>query len=230
MEQQTPSRSSKSEPEQLRRLQQKTGYQCPKCHRMVGEWTGPDESPCSCSWEDREIALRAEGYTQGVGKPTWDDTFLELMAVIAKRSDDPITKVGCVIVDKDNTIVSLGYNGAPRGIPNEWVADAPRAEKYDWVEHADRNAIYNAGRIGVVLGGSTMYLPWCPCAACARAIIQSGIVEVVIETDNVRESWLVSCGKALRMMVKAQVLVRLPNGLGAVTELGVVGESLGKQH
>lgn len=157
----------------------------------------------------------------GSRKPTWDDTFLELMHVIAKRSDDPHTKVGCVIVDEEKTIVSMGYNGAPRGIPNEWVADAPRNEKYDWVEHADRNAIYNAVRTGVMLHHCTMYLPWCPCAACARGIIQSGIIEVVIEMDSVREAWLVSCGKALRMLHHTGIEVRLPNGLGAVRNLAV---------
>lgn len=142
-------------------------------------------------------------------KPTWDETAFALLDVIAERSDDPRTKVGCVIMDSDHNVVSLGYNGAPRGVPNERVSEAGD-EKYDWVVHADENAILNAGRHGKALIGCTMYLPWCPCSACARSIVQSGITEVVLRSDKVQTRWLSPCGKALRMMIEAGVKVRKP--------------------
>lgn len=141
-------------------------------------------------------------------KPTWDQTFMDLASVIALRSDDQRTKVGCCITDKDHTIVSLGYNGAPRGVDNKRIHD--NEKKYPFVEHADRNAIYNAGRMGVSLIGCTMYLPWCPCADCARGIIQAGITEVVLQTDEVENRWAESCDNALEMLLEAGVTVRWP--------------------
>ena len=159
-------------------------------------------------------------------KPSWDDTFIDLMHVIAKRSDDPRTKVGCVIADDTKTLVAVGYNGAPRGIDNKLVSHAdPPEEKYEYVEHADRNAIYNACRKGLSVLGCTMYLPWCPCAACARAIIQAGISEIVIERDTVQERWWASCNHAMKMLRQAGLSVRLPNDLGAVTK--IAGEAEG---
>ena len=118
----------------------------------------------------------------------WTQWFFRLCATIASKSKDPATKVGCVIVAEDQSIVSAGYNGFPRGVQDDAFfvpARYERPEKYVWTEHAERNAIYAAAKR--VLQGSSMYLTWYPCADCARAIIQSGITDVYIDKVNYRE-------------------------------------------
>lgn len=112
---------------------------------------------------------------------TWDELFILQATVIAQKSKDPSTKVGCVIVGDDNAILSMGFNGFPRGVdendPSRWQSP----EKYHWVEHAERNAIYNAARHGINLMGARAYLNFepKPCADCTRALIQAGIKEIV---------------------------------------------------
>jgi len=171
---------------------------------------------------------------------SWDNYFISMAMLVASKSKDPSTKVGCVIVGPDNEVRSTGFNGFPRGvkevefggehkprlinkltatvmctnedcrdnipvtqedcdkymftkdymkcsphfregeaklIPERWE----RPAKYDWVEHAERNAVYNAARVGTALKGCIVYLNWepHPCKDCTRAFIQSGIIEVV---------------------------------------------------
>jgi dCMP deaminase len=106
----------------------------------------------------------------------WHDRFFQLAAHISTWSKDS-TKVGCVIVGTEREILSTGYNGFPRGI-QEGQEDDPRTQrpvKYQWTEHAERNAIYNAARNGIRLDGASLYTNWFPCSDCSRAIIQSGI-------------------------------------------------------
>lgn len=111
----------------------------------------------------------------------WDELFIRQADLIAQKSKDPSTKVGCVIVGEGNTILSMGFNGFPRSVderPGErWV----RPEKYLWVEHAERNSVYNAARHGIKLEGARAYLNWepRPCADCTRALIQAGIREII---------------------------------------------------
>lgn len=106
---------------------------------------------------------------------------MNLLGPIASRSKDPNTHVGCVIVGPDNNIRSTGYNSFPRGIDDTIPERLERPEKYMWIEHGDRNAIYAAARVGTPLDGCKMYLPGLPCMDCGRAIIQVGIVEVVYD-------------------------------------------------
>lgn len=111
----------------------------------------------------------------------WDERWMSMCDLIASWSKDRSRKTGAVIVDDRNTLISLGWNGFPRGINDDVEKRHQRPEKYAWSEHAERNAIYNAPRS---IRGATMYLPWFPCSDCARAIIQSGIGELVcIEPD-----------------------------------------------
>lgn len=168
----------------------------------------------------------------------WDTYFINMAMLVAKKSKDPSTQVGCVIVGPDKEIRSTGFNGFPRGveetallnehipmvldkrparvkckncqeeipvtqedfdkymfttdylkcsdhfqvgevglIPERWE----RPAKYEWVEHAERNAVYNAARTGISLKGCTAYLSWepHPCVECTKAFIQAGITEVV---------------------------------------------------
>jgi len=145
-------------------------------------------------------------------RPRWDDTFLNIAREIARRSKDPSTKVGCVIVGPDNEVRSVGYNCFPRGIRDSESRLNDRREKLLFVEHSERNAVYNAARAGISLKGCRIYLPWLPCSDCARAIIQSGIVEVVTDNPNVPARWRRDFAVSLTMLHEAGVLIRRPGG------------------
>jgi len=114
---------------------------------------------------------------------SWDEYFIRLAMLIAEKSKDPSTKVGCVIVGPDNEIRSTGFNGFARGVVETGVHEDrwERPAKYEWVEHAERNAVYNAARTGVALKGCRAYLNWepTPCIECAKGFIQAGIIEVI---------------------------------------------------
>jgi dCMP deaminase len=98
------------------------------------------------------------------------------------HSKDKSTKVGALILSEDNAPLSWGYNGFPRGANDDNEGRHERPLKYKWTEHAERNAIYNAARAGIRLLGSRIFVTsLCPCTDCARAIIQSGIKQVVLE-------------------------------------------------
>ena len=114
----------------------------------------------------------------------WDKKFLDLCETVEKWSKDPSTGVGAVIVGPDREVRSLGYNGIPRGVGDNPERYEVRPEKYKWVEHAERNAIYNAARTGVPLKNCTIYLKWFPCTDCARGIIQSGITQMVCSVPD----------------------------------------------
>lgn len=118
---------------------------------------------------------------------SWDDYFIAIAEVVKRRSKDPHTQIGAVIVDQDNQIVATGYNGLPRGI--EDAADLYGEEKADWMVHAEANAIYAAGRRGMSLKGCKLYLSdgHFTCLDCAQAIVQVGITEVFcVEPDYSR--------------------------------------------
>ena len=104
---------------------------------------------------------------------------MELTKHIASWSKDKSKKCGAVIVDSENRIVSVGYNGFPSGADDTIEERHERPAKYMYTEHAERNAIYNAARIGVTTKGCTMFIMWFPCADCGRSIIQSGISKLV---------------------------------------------------
>ena len=115
----------------------------------------------------------------------WDRRWLELANVIGGWSKDPSTKVGAVIVDGRNRLVSVGYNGLPQGIVDSHDRLHDRELKYKIIIHAERNAVLFAGRS---VEECTLYtVPFMPCASCAGQMIQSGIAKVVsYENDNPR--------------------------------------------
>lgn len=110
---------------------------------------------------------------------SWEEYFIRMAELVASRSKDPSTKVGCVVVSYDNTVLSTGYNGLPRG-----VLDLPermeRPVKYLWTAHAEENAVAQAARNGISLDGATAYVTHSPCCRCARALIQAGILHIVV--------------------------------------------------
>jgi len=116
--------------------------------------------------------------TEKQGK--WAQRFLALCNHISTWSEDRDFNVGAVIVGPDLEIRATGYNGLPRGVQSDDDArfDRKSGEKFFWIEHAERNAIYNAARSGAVISGCSIYVNRFPCADCARAIIQSGIKTV----------------------------------------------------
>jgi dCMP deaminase len=112
--------------------------------------------------------------------PGWDQYYLDICKVVAARSKDPNTQIGCVIVGPNHEIRSTGYNSFPRGIRDDVPERLVRPTKYLWIEHAERNAICNAARAGTATEGCTIYVEIMPCMDCARAVVQAGIVAVVI--------------------------------------------------
>ncbi|WP_299724086.1 deaminase [uncultured Tateyamaria sp.] len=112
----------------------------------------------------------------------WTRRFMGMCDHVASWSEDRDFQVGCVIVDPvGHEVRTTGYNGLPRGVSAQDDARFDRAsgEKFFWIEHAERNAVYNAVRGGVALLGCTAYVNRFPCADCARALIQSGIARLV---------------------------------------------------
>lgn len=125
------------------------------------------------------------------------------------HSTDPSTQNGAVIVDGlYRKLLSQGANHFPEHV-TESLDRWERPIKYSYVEHAERNAIYAAAKIGVGLDGMTMYCPWAACADCARAIIQSGIRRLVthkIMADATPDHWKSSIVIATRMLQEAGVI------------------------
>ena len=115
----------------------------------------------------------------------WDKRFIELAKLAGSWSKDPSTQVGAVIVDENNRIVSVGYNGFPRGVEdNDRLLD--RKEKYDIIVHAEVNALMFANKS---VERCTLYTwPFQPCSRCAGLIIQSGINRVVSVVQQ-EERW-----------------------------------------
>ena len=119
--------------------------------------------------------------------PSWDEYYLDICKVVATRSKDPNTQVGCIIAGPAHEIRSTGYNSFPRGIRDDVPERMERPTKYLWMEHAERNAILNAARVGTPLEGCTLYVDLMPCMDCGRAIVQAGIRQVVVSTQRMSQ-------------------------------------------
>ena len=141
----------------------------------------------------------------------WTDYFLNIAEQVKLKSKDESTQIGAVVVGLDNEVLSTGYNSFPRRLDDTKQERQERPEKYFWFEHAERNAIYNAARIGVSLKNSTIYLTsGIPCMDCARGIVNSGIKTVyckeVCTTKN-KEKWEESQKKSLQLLLECGVVV-----------------------
>ncbi len=119
---------------------------------------------------------------------SWDEYFMAIAVLSAMRSKDPSTQVGACIVDKNNRILSIGYNGTPNNFDDDafpWDREGnPLETKYLYVVHAERNAILNYRGNKKDLEGSKLYVDLFPCNECAKEIIQSGISEVIYLRDK----------------------------------------------
>lgn len=137
----------------------------------------------------------------------WDEYFMGVSLLAAKRSKDPNTQVGACIVDKNNIILSTGYNGFPFGCSDDEYPWAREGEdtKYKFVVHAELNAILNAN--GKLLKGARIYVDLFPCNECAKAIIQAGISEVVYLYDKYADTEETKASK--RMLNSAGVKLRV---------------------
>ena len=141
---------------------------------------------------------------------SWDQTWMEICKIIAKRSKDPVRKVGAIIVNDDHKIVSLGYNGMPNvieGLNNDEIYpwskgnDDPKDTKYPYVVHAELNAILNAAQS---VKGCTLYVNYNCCNECCKAIVQSGIKKVVYM--NKRNKDIYNIGMRILMNAGIEVI------------------------
>lgn len=140
---------------------------------------------------------KREGYI------SWDEYFMGVSILASQRSKDPNTQVGACIVNTENKIMSVGYNGFPRGCSDDefpWERNGKTSNetKYPFVCHAELNAILNSD--GKNLMGCKIYVALFPCNECAKAIIQSGIKEVIYVSDKYKDTDDV---KASKMMFNA---------------------------
>lgn len=143
---------------------------------------------------------------------SWDQYFMGVALLSAKRSKDPNTQVGATLINKEKRIVGIGYNGFPRHIDDDvfpWSeSDKLSTSKYAYVVHAEANAILNAT---TPLKGATLYVTLFPCHECVKLLIQSGITEVVYYDDkyNNTESGIA----AKKMLDAAKISYRKFNGI-----------------
>ena len=152
---------------------------------------------------------------------SWDEYFMGIALLSAQRSKDPNTQVGACIVSDDNRILSIGYNGAPRGLDDDsmhWDREGGFLDtKYAYVCHGELNAILNYRGD---LTGSKIYVALFPCNECAKAIIQSGIKEVIYKDDKYATSDGVIASK--KMFDSCGVIYRKYNATDRKIELEVL--------
>lgn len=125
----------------------------------------------------------------------WDLRFLDLAKEIATWSKDPSSQIGAIAVGKNRRILSTGYNGFPRGVEDSPSRYKNKETKYKFVVHAELNCVCNAGLNGVSLDGATLYVHGIPvCHECAKAVIQSGITNVIMRHKPLDQKWIDSFG------------------------------------
>jgi len=132
---------------------------------------------------------------------SWNEYFMEIAKISAKRSKDPNTQVGTCVVDKDMKIICTGYNGMPRGCDDDefpWTSP----EKYLYVCHAEQNALLNANNFNM-LKGATLYTTLFPCNECSKIIIQLGVSTIIYLDDKYHDTE--GCIASRRMLDAAGV-------------------------
>jgi len=161
-----------------------------------------------------EIKDRVIGEMGDYHPPSWDEWFMSKVYLVASKSKDHRTKIGSVLI-KERRIISEGYNGICMDI-NDTVSERfERPEKYFWFEHSERNCVYSAARFGISTLGSILYTQGIPCCDCTRAVIQSGIKEVVVhkqweefEEFFTWEKWKDQAKRSVVMLDESNIKVR----------------------
>ena len=142
---------------------------------------------------------------------TKNEKYLEIARAVSALSKDPSSQVGAVIIGTGGEGGPWGYNGAPRGCDADIDHRMERPEKYYWIEHAERNAIFTAARTGFNTVGSTMVVTHAPCMDCARAIVQAGIKKVIFPdpTPEFFERWKEHVERAVLLFNETNVDVEI---------------------
>ncbi|MBE2216936.1 MAG: dCMP deaminase family protein [Ignavibacteria bacterium] len=135
---------------------------------------------------------------------SWDEYFMGIALLSAKRSKDPSTQVGACIVNQYNKIVGIGYNGFPIGCDDDQLPWGKTSEdsnetKYPYVVHAEANAILNSTKD---LHGSRIYVALFPCNECTKLIIQSGVKEIIYLSDKYKDTDSVKASKKMLDLAK----------------------------
>ncbi len=155
---------------------------------------------------------------------SWEEYFMSVAEMSAQRSKDPSTQVGACIVSKENKILSMGYNGFPRGCSDDdfpWtkiqVESDPYNAKYFYTTHAELNAILNYR--GGSLEGAKMYVTLFPCNECAKALIQAGIETLVYREDKYADTPAVKASKRMLDSAGVRYYQYQPTGRKVTLEL-----------
>ena len=145
---------------------------------------------------------------------SWDEYFMGVAMLSGMRSKDPNSQVGACIVSEDNKILSMGYNGFPKGCSDDefpWAREGePLVTKYLYVTHSELNAILNYR--GGSLEGAKLYVSLFPCNECAKAIIQSGMKEVIYMQDKYADSDATRASKKMFDMAGVKYRQFVPKG------------------
>ncbi|MCH9779828.1 MAG: hypothetical protein K0U36_00910 [Alphaproteobacteria bacterium] len=148
----------------------------------------------------------------------WDTYFVRMLYCIVARSIDPRTNTAALIVSPDHSVLATGYNALPRGLDEKIVARLQQPAKKDYIEHAERNAIYEAARRGQALQGAFMYTMFLPCTACMRAIIQCGIRRLTIHANHIgNKDYATTPRHAATLEMMREVGIELHEWHGTIT-------------
>ena len=151
----------------------------------------------------------------------WDEYFMGVALLSGERSKDPNSQVGACIVSEDNKILSIGYNGFPRGCSDDeisWEREGEFANtKYPYVCHGELNAILNY--TGTTLKNSRIYVALFPCNECEKAIIQSGIKEVIYKSDKYADTEVTKISKKMLEMSDVKYRQYIASGKNIVLDL-----------
>lgn len=162
-------------------------------------------------------------YDEGMESLSWDQYFLNIATEVAKKSKDPSTKVGCVLVDKKKRVISVGYNGLIQGADESKMTLEKRPDKYYFSIHAEMNAILFAHRD---LIGATAYTTTAPCDNCLKYCLQAGIKRFVYKEARVK-SFNLDKEKTMSSFAMDEAIVRL---LASVPEVETVNHKTGNGY
>jgi dCMP deaminase len=141
---------------------------------------------------------------------SWDEFFMRHVYLAATKSRDPRTKIGAILV-KDGVIISEGFNGFPRKVKDLPSRYLNKKTKYKMVCHAEHNAVLNACRTGISTLGSICFTNGIPCCECSKALIQAGILEIVVHKQwpEMNQKWKESIKTSKIMFKEAGVKIRI---------------------